>query len=860
MKSDTEIGEFAQETLDTVQNVSERARQELERSRGNPASALGQLNTFTDTGAIRSGSEVIGGLADEYMRLVEEPVLARIDVEDEDGQPRTYYFARRYSVPGVKNFTSYRAPIGMLASQDVGDVFTLPNGTEVEVVDKLLLNPTKQSGLWDSTKTRAFFDDEDIRLIPSLRDFIDALEGTPDELDPFAEWDAEQKFGDPDIQRDIIRGISLRDQAILDKIQDGLFRMPLVSRVLLQGPPGTGKTTTLIRRLGQKLNLPEEMTDDIGSIARARTLNGTRHPDSWVMFTPTQLLELYLREAFGREGIPADRSKVLTWEAYSRPLAKDDLGLLRGASGGGFILKGRNEHLSDQVHQRSIEWFENFSNWSDQQFFDQLMTSSLEAEKAATDDISKNVKAIVELLTNRGADGVLPALIEIKDDAEVISNWVTGKRREIRERLDRKFTGITNRDRALAISFLKFLETLQEEDPDEEDADDVLEEEQRRITSSGRQIAFRAFRNAMQGLARSKYQKRSLAKNSRNSRIVDWLGSNILSDDEAQDIGAELHFLTQASFLADPVNRYFGRIGPRYRAFRRDAGKSWYDIDKIKPSTISQLELDLLILAYLKPAKELLSDRRVSNELEDPYWRRLRRVADELKTQVVVDEATDFSPIQLAAMNQLSHPDINSFFACGDFNQRLTRWGTSTEDQLLWSVPGIEPHSIKVGYRQSQKLSRFSGALLAAMSGTSPELLPPSFGKHVGLAPALLEGAGGVEVAAQWVSDRIIEIEKAIGYLPSTAVFVAAEADVGPVAEALNGHLADHNITVKPCPNGEVMGRDSDVRVFAIEHIKGLEFEAAFFLALDVLAREEPDIFDKFLYVGSTRAAMSCPQ
>ena len=51
------------------------------------------------------------------------------------------------------------------------------------------------------------------------------------------------------------------------------------------------------------------------------------------------------------------------------------------------------------------------------------------------------------------------------------------------------------------------------------------------------------------------------------------------------------------------------------------------------------------------------------------------------------------------------------------------------------------------------------------------------------------------------------------------------------------------------------MGQDSDVRVFDVQHIKGLEFEAAFFLGIDRLARTLPDLFDKYLYVGVTRAA-----
>lgn len=40
-----------------------------------------------------------------------------------------------------------------------------------------------------------------------------------------------------------------------------------------------------------------------------------------------------------------------------------------------------------------------------------------------------------------------------------------------------------------------------------------------------------------------------------------------------------------------------------------------------------------------------------------------------------------------------------------------------------------------------------------------------------------------------------------------------------------------------------------------MQHIKGLEFEAVFFVGLDALATRLPDLFARFLYVGVTRAA-----
>ncbi len=45
------------------------------------------------------------------------------------------------------------------------------------------------------------------------------------------------------------------------------------------------------------------------------------------------------------------------------------------------------------------------------------------------------------------------------------------------------------------------------------------------------------------------------------------------------------------------------------------------------------------------------------------------------------------------------------------------------------------------------------------------------------------------------------------------------------------------------------------MRVFNVQHIKGLEFEAVFFVGIDKLAEKYPDLFEKYLYVGATRAA-----
>ena len=159
-------------------------------------------------------------------------------------------------------------------------------------------------------------------------------------------------------------------------------------------------------------------------------------------------------------------------------------------------------------------------------------------------------------------------------------------------------------------------------------------------------------------------------------------------------------------------------------------------------------------------------------------------------------------------------------------------------------------------YRHSRQLNELARSI-ALLS--SPEALPAQLPQHVGnegfsavLGKALSEPAR----VASWLGKRIHEIQTITGSLPSIAILVKSEEDIGPTAVALNDALAAQNIRAVACPGGLVVGQENDVRVFDVQHIKGLEFEAVFFVDVDGLAAQEPELFDKYLYVGATRAAM----
>ncbi|MEW3495916.1 ATP-binding domain-containing protein [Pseudomonas aeruginosa] len=307
----------------------------------------------------------------------------------------------------------------------------------------------------------------------------------------------------------------------------------------------------------------------------------------------------------------------------------------------------------------------------------------------------------------------------------------------------------------------------------------------------------------------------------------------------------------------NPVKRYLDGIPKRYRAFRRERQQpgSWYRNEGFEARDIHPLELDIVLLAILRAASDLISRPNVQRDIDSPAWSALQPILGHYRNQVLVDEATDFSPIQLACMAALAHPRLRSFFACGDFNQRLTTWGARSADEMKWVFADFDIKEITVSYRQSKQLNDLARAMIRVVGGTEQNVSLPAHVDSGGVAPALLEHAPDTATVVSWLADRIREIERFVDQLPSTAIFVNAEDDVAPVTDALNEALAEHNIQVIACREGQAVGQESNVRVFDIQHIKGLEFEAVFFVGIDQLAALYPALFDKYLYVGTTRAA-----
>ena len=726
------VKSVANESLAIFSKISDAVKSELnDKPTRNRYNVFAFPNTLP-SGAIENLMEIRQGSRQNYRNLARKPADIRVVTKDAKRQETIYYISRATPVriKGAKNikFASYHAPVGRLASLPVGG----------KIIAKAEFQPLKDADGWDSKDTVIESKSCDLITIESLRSFLK---------------DTDKKRAKRFIEgrRRGIRYKMELNQFILNQYQDEIFRLPLDSCILLSGAPGTGKTTTLIRRLSQKLDV-EFLSDNEKRKAGINNLEAeSNHSKSWIMFTPTEFLKLYVKEAFNREGIPDPDGRINTWDEFRIDLACNRFGILRSASSGGFyVLKETSLILKNSLKTDLIDWFKDFDRSQKKIFLKEMRDY---AEKISSEESSSEISQIgKKLLAILGTD-----------DTEL---------------------------ETIFASLLTKTEQIQK---------------------------------IVKNIKKPSYKKTKLA-------------------------------LKQ---FVNPVERYINGIPKRYGLFREESQKKkhWYCVEGFSPTDIHPLEVDIVLLAMIRAVNGLIEGVLALNSPDNPAYKTLGQMQDLYRTQVLVDEVSDFSPIQLSCMIGIARPGVKSFFACGDFHQRVTGWGTCSIEQMEWAIPNINTREIHIPYRQSRQLHNFAEQIIRMSGGDIADAKLPEYKNNEGFRPVLATYMSEVSEIANCLSQRIREINQLVGKLPSIAILVNSEKEVQSFANALEDALADQNIRVISCLKGQTHSTNNAVRVFSVGYIKGLEFEAVFFVGIDKLAEKEPDLFDKYLYVGATRAA-----
>lgn len=853
---------LATESLETFKEIEETARSRLAQSNSSHTDSFAAGNTLTGATAYQNLTTIKQSEREAVEKLISEPAIVRLIIEDENGKKRIIYIARNSNLPlpSHTNFASYRSDMGRLAELPLGEdalVKVNEKHQRFYILEKTSYVPKKDSSGWDSTRTIYRHCDRKTLTIESLRDLITTADiDFSDELEQLLAKSSQSEGVTLGISHQVRTAMGLRDQPILDQFQGEIFRLPLDSQMIILGPPGTGKTTTLIKRLGQKIDV------DILEDSERKLIESSRdhvpHQSSWLMFTPSDLLKLYLKEAFNREDVPAPDSQIRTWANYRNDVARNTLGILQSSNGGKFKLKAEENYLSEHVIQEPSDWFSTFSHFHENRLRQQLIDGREIVQLAITDDGRTSLRPVLEQAKRWDSQKLISIYTSLEqsesemkkalDDSKAITDELIRKERNL----------IFNKDRTVFNRISILQKSLQQiDDADDEDTfDEDSVEDQQRQTQNELQLAVNAYVAAIKSLARNRYLKRSQSKTTRSGKIIESLAENIPSKDTLLNIGRQICLQNGLRRFINSHRRYVLEISQSYLNFRRDNANSIFykDIKNVRDQ-ISPAELDGIVLLTLKNTRTLITQSFVSRSIESAKYAYLTNITELFRNQIMVDEATDFSMLELACMANLSSIQTNSFFACGDFNQRVTSTGIRSDRQLEWILPNIKKHTVRNVYRQSRALNRFAEALLRLQGGDLSTLGNiPEESNHDGLPPVLAEQLNSEDLV-KWLANRIREVEKSVQQATTIAVLVNSKDEVKPMVEKLSANLADINLNAVACGDGNALGEDNDVRVFDVQHIKGLEFEAVFFVGIDALAQQKPDLFDRYLYVGATRAA-----
>ena len=217
--------------------------------------------------------------------------------------------------------------------------------------------------------------------------------------------------------------------------------------------------------------------------------------------------------------------------------------------------------------------------------------------------------------------------------------------------------------------------------------------------------------------------------------------------------------------------------------------------------------------------------------------------------QLVVDEAQDFSPLELRVMLDLV-PKQNPVTFAGDIAQHIVEssdFGDWANTLSTLGLDHVQVSPLRISYRSTRPIMEAARAVLGHLAPDEPVVAPRD-----GLPVELFRFAGRGELFA-FLADALREV---VADEPNASVALlcrdARHADevYGALSRADLPHLrrvADFDFAFSP-----------GIEVTDVRQAKGLEFDYVVMLDVDTIGYPATDAARRLLHVGLTRAAHQC--
>ena len=684
--------------------------------------------------------------------------------------------------------------------------------------------------------------------------------------------------------RHVITSAALRNQPKLDSVQLRVKQLQILDgQVIIHGGPGTGKTTALLDRI-TLLTERATIREHVPGLSDAALDRLTDPATAYVFFTPNELLLHYLKEAMNAKGLLADSRKLTTWRRYRDQLAHQ-MGLITADAEksrfvkdrGAFraesrtfdvqadkwqalisVLCGTFSEFVSRRHRRVLKIDANASN--EPEMIREVQDRLVEAGKARS---LSELMRIFQSLYDRNAQTATAAHRKATEDLGALAM-----------RLHAKILADGQAHKRLVAALVQ----LQGDPSDADDGDSADDQESINPDKNVSDDAGNEDIELINSLARSLLRKLALRRGlagvrltKRERTILDHVRAWI-DEDAVEALAPTLLTSLTRLACAGPDRNVVAQVGLFYLWLRRThfAGRlnpflhpnlraRLAESGTPRGKKISPDELDLLLFLQLW----LLRLRRAAPSFQRSVTSNLSKVFESsLREIVAVDEATDFSCIQLACMAMSANPEYDCVTLSGDLMQRMTDYGLRRweEYESVAHQIGLAPvhrAGLRVSYRQSHRLLSVTNRLHDASTGSNALTRSPYPPSEHDPSPLLHVGSD-LEDCADWIARRVVELRRSYDdRIPTIAILVSEEASVNTVAQAIEeAPSLGANIEIDPCPEGRILGESASVRVFNVEHIKGIEFEAAFFHDMGAIATRFPKLAEKLLFVGLSRASL----